>query len=305
MRGSEPVELRNMEVFVEVVRQRGFTRAGAVLHRSQSAVSKAVRALEDEVGVPLLVREGRRVEPTDAGRVVFERSEAVLRSVRAMDEEVADLSALRRGRVRVGLPPMVGAAFFPGVLRAFRDRHPGITLELREQGAREIEAALERRDLDLGVTVLPCDEELFDPLPFVHDALAAVLPPTHPLAHRKRLRLAELATTPLVLYSRDFALHPRILDACRARGFSPRVASESGQWDFIAAMVAADMGAALLPWTMCRRLDPGLVRSVELTDPTIGWNLALIRRRGAPASQAARAFVETTREVLAAGVKSR
>lgn len=294
-----------MEVFVEVVRQRGFTRAGAVLHRSQSAVSKAVRALEDEVGVPLLVREGRRVEATEAGRVVFDRSEAVLRSVRAIDDEVADLSALRRGRVRVGLPPMVGAAFFPGVLRAFRERYPGVELELREQGAREIEAAVERRELDVGATVLPTAEEVFEALPFVSDTLAAVLHPTHPLAGRKRLRLAELATTPFVLYSRDFALHPRILDACRAQGFSPKIASESGQWDFIAAMVGANMGAALLPWTMCQRLEAGMVRTVALTDPTIGWNLALIRRRGAPASQAALAFIETTRELLAAGGKVR
>ncbi|BDG04968.1 putative HTH-type transcriptional regulator YwbI [Anaeromyxobacter oryzae] len=290
-----------MEVFVEVVRQRGFTRAGAVLHLSQSAVSKAVRALEDSVGVPLLLREGRGVEPTAAGRVVFERSEAVLRSVREIDDEVADLSALRRGRVRVGLPPMVGAAFFPAVLGAFRERHAGVSLELREQGAREIEAAIAGRDLDVGVTVLPTNEEVFEAFPFVRDELAAVLHRTHPLAGRKRVRLAELAETPLVLYSRDFALHAHILDACRSRGFSPKIASESSQWDFIAAMVAANVGMALLPRTICRRLEPGSVRVVTLVDPTIGWNLALIRRRGGYASEAARAFVECTRGLLAPG----
>jgi DNA-binding transcriptional LysR family regulator len=291
------MELRNMEVLLEVVRQRGFTRAGAVLHLSQSAVSKAVRALEDEVGARLLVRTGRRVELTEAGRVVCARAEAVIGAVRALEEEVADVTALRRGRVRVGLPPMVGAAFFPAVLRAFRERYPGISLELREQGAREIEQAVSERALDVGVTLLPTDAERFEAFPFVRDELAAVVHPSHPLARARQVRLGELQTTPLVLYTRDFVLHARILEACRAQGFAPRIASESGQWDFLAAMVAVNMGAALLPRTVCRGLDRA-VRTVRLVDPTIGWNLALIRRRGEHASEAARAFTDVTREVL-------
>ncbi|HYG66598.1 MAG TPA: LysR substrate-binding domain-containing protein, partial [Anaeromyxobacteraceae bacterium] len=209
------MELRNLEVLFEVVRQRGFTRAGAVLHLSQSAVSKAIRVLEDEVGAPLLVRTGRRVEPTEAGRLVFERAEAVLRAVRAIEEDVADLSALRRGRVRVGLPPMVGAAFFPAVLRTFRERWPGVALELREEGANEIEKAVAERALDLGVTLLPTDVSRFEAAPLARDELAAVLHPAHPLSGARRVRLAQLADTPLVLYSRDFALHGRILEACR------------------------------------------------------------------------------------------
>lgn len=293
------MELRNLEVLSEVVRQRGFTRAGAVLHLSQSAVSKAIRALEDELGTRLLVRTGRRVEPTEAGRVVFERSEAVLRAVKAIEDEVADLSELRRGRVRVGLPPMIGAAFFPAVLRAFRERHPGIALELREEGAKDIEKAVAERALDLGVTLLPTDLERFEAIPLVRDELAAVLHPAHPLARARRVRLAQLADTPLVLYSRDFALHARILDVCRAQGFSPKVASESGQWDFLAAMVAANMGVALLPRTICARLDRAEVRIVPLVEPVIPWPLALVRRRGEPASAAARAFAEVTTEVLA------
>ena len=96
-------------------------------------------------------------------------------------------------------------------------------------------------------------------------------------------------------YGEDFALHGHILDACRRAGFSPQVASESSQWDFMAAMVAADVGVALLPQTICRRLDPAQVTVVPLSAPELRWDLALIWKRGRHLPPAARAFVEVVR----------
>jgi DNA-binding transcriptional LysR family regulator len=122
-----------------------------------------------------------------------------------------------------------------------------------------------------------------------------VLPPRSPLARQRRVALAELRDVPLVLYRADFALHVHILDACRREGFAPRVAAESSQWDFMAEMVAADVGAALLPRTVCRRLDPARVRVLPLAEPALRWDLALAWRRGRHLTPAARAFVEVVR----------
>lgn len=291
------MDVRALRVFAEVVAQQGFTRAAAALHLSQPSVSKTVKALEDELGVPLLARGGRRVAPTDAGRLVADRARLVVEAVRGLEDELADLGALRRGRVRAGLPPMVGAAFFPAVVAELRRAHPGLALELREEGARRIEALVAEGELDVGVTVLPADAETFETHPFVHDALRAVLSPRHPLARRRTLSLAELAHTPLVLYREDFSLHDHILAACRRAGFEPRVASRSAQWDFLAAMAGADLGVALLPGTICERLDARRVAVVPLTDP-IPWHLALIWRRDAPLSAAAAAFLDVARRRL-------
>jgi DNA-binding transcriptional LysR family regulator len=126
------MDVRNLAAFVEVVRSGGFSRASSVLHLTQSAVSKAVKAIEEELGQPLLVRLGRRVTLTDAGRVVFERAQAVLSVLHAIEEEVAEVGAVRRGHLRLGIPPMVGAAFFPPVLGDFRTAYPGVVLDLRE-----------------------------------------------------------------------------------------------------------------------------------------------------------------------------
>lgn len=293
------MDVRNLTCFVEVVRRGGFSRAGEALHLSQPAVSKAVKGLEEELGQPLLVRAGRRVTLTDAGRGVYERALGVLSGLRAIAEEVAEVGAVKRGKVRVGVPPMVGGAFFPPVLRDFRSRYPGIALEMREEGARRVEALVLEGELDAGATVLPADERAFELIPLMRDVLCAVLPPQSPLARQRRVALSDLRDVPLVLYRADFALHDHILDACRREGFTPRVASESSQWDFMAAMVAADVGAALLPRTICRRLDPALVRVLPLAEPALRWDLALAWRRGHHLAPAARAFVEVVRQAAA------
>lgn len=292
------MDVRSLTCFVEVVRQGGFSRAGEFLHLTQPAVSKAVKGLEEELGQPLLTRSGRRVALTDAGRGVYERALGVLSAMRTIAEEVAEVGQVKRGKVRVGVPPMVGAAFFPPVLHDFRGRYPGVSLELREEGARRVEALVLEGELDVGATVLPASESAFELVPLMKDVLRAVLSPRSPLARRRQVALRDLRETPLVLYRADFALHGHIVDACRGEGFAPRVAALSSQWDFMAEMVAADMGAALLPRTICRRLDPARVRVRPLAEP-LRWDLALAWRRGHSLAPAARAFVEVVRSEAA------
>src|SRR5512145_1605520 len=150
------MDVHALRYFVEVARQQNFTRASEALHVTQPAISKMVRALEEELGTPLLLREKRRV------------------------------------RLRIGMPPIVGVAFFPPILAEFHVAHPGIVLELREEGSHHIEALVANRELDVGAVVLPTDEKAFGTMPFVHDDLQAVLHPSHPLARRKTLALREL-----------------------------------------------------------------------------------------------------------------
>lgn len=293
-----------LRCFVTVVRQGGFTAAGAALHLTQPAVSRAVQSLEQELGVPLLVRDRGGVTPTDAGRIVLERAEQVFDALHGLEEEVGEVAALRRGRVRIGLPPMVGATFFPPVIAEFRRTWPGVTLELREEGARSVEALVLARELDVGVTVLPTDEQAFATAPLVRDVLLAVLGRNHALARRRRLALRDLRDVPFVLYRPDFALHGNILAACRGVGFTPTIASESSQWDFLAALAAAEMGVALLPRTICRQLGHRAVVTLPLVDPVIPWHVALVWRRDRYVAPAARAWIDLARRLLAGGARA-
>jgi DNA-binding transcriptional LysR family regulator len=295
------MDVRNLVAFVEVVRRGGFSRAGEALHLTQSAVSKAVKSLEEELGQPLLVRLGRKVTLTDAGRVVFDRAQAVLSVLHSIEDEVAEVGAVRRGHLRLGIPPMIGAAFFPPVLGDFRTAHPGVVLELREVGARSVEALVIDGEIEAGATVLPTDRSVFEAVPLMRDVLRAVVHPRSPLARRRSVALRDLEGVPFVLYREDFALHGHILEACRRAGFAPKVAAESSQWDFMAAMVAADVGVALLPRTICRRLDAAQVKVLPLVEPELRWDLALVWKQGRHLPPAARAFIEVVRRHADAG----
>jgi DNA-binding transcriptional LysR family regulator len=295
------MEIRPLRYFVEVVRLRSFTRAAESLHISQPSISKMIKNLEDELGVVLLDRSARGVQLTDAGEVVYARATQVVGSLDDLSTELDDLLGLHRGAVRVGIPPMVGVSFFPGVLAEFHALYPHVALRLYEQGARRVEQAVAEGDLDLGIVLLPVDDEQFETFPFVQEHLQLVVHPGHPLAGRTEVSLRDLDRLPFVLFREDFALHGRIRRLCDRLGVELNIVCESSQWDFIGEMAAAGLGVALLPETICRRLDPDRVRTVPLTDPPIPWHLAVIWRRDRYLSFAARGWLDFVRSRLAPG----
>ena len=143
------MELRALRYFVEVVRQQSFTAAAEKLFVTQPTISKMVKALEDEIGSPLLLRDARQMVLTDAGRIVFQRGQDVLAAQAQLQSELNDLGTLGRGELSIGIPPL-GGSFFTPVIAAYKQRYPNIELKLFEQGARMIEAALVSGELELG-----------------------------------------------------------------------------------------------------------------------------------------------------------
>lgn len=291
------MDVRPLRYFVEVVRQRSFTRAAELLHISQPSISKMVKNLEAELGVNLLDRSARTVTLTDAGEVVYARARQVVSSLDDLGAELSDLMGLNRGTVRVGMPPMVGAAFFPSIIAGFRAQYPLINILLFEHGAKRVEEEVAGGSLDLGVALLPVDDRL-ESFPFVREQLMLVAHPGHRLAGRSKAVLADLDGEPLVLFREDFALHGRILRECELAGVRVSVVSESSNWDFIGAMAAAGLGLALLPETICRRLDQARVVVLPLTDPVIPWPLAIVWPRERYLSYAARGWLEYARTHL-------
>ena len=288
---------RALRYFVEVVRQGNFTRAAAALNVTQSAISKMIRQLEDHLEVPLLVRGAHGIRLTDAGHLAFERGVAVLESLRALQADVDALRGLTRGSLRLGLPPMVGAPFFPQVLREFRRRYPHVDLLIVECGGKRTKEMLLSGDVDIGVTLMPFDKTQFDGLPFADHRLALVVPLTDQWV-RPSVGLTELADQSFVMLTEEFLTGASFREACQAVGFTPREAGSSGQWDFLAAMVEAGLGVSVLPTSLARALRSYQVRLLPL-EPDIHCRLALIWRRDTPVSATVRAWIEVSREILA------
>jgi DNA-binding transcriptional LysR family regulator len=293
------MDIRHMQYVLEVDRWGSFTKAAQALHITQPTISKMIKNLEDELGVELFVRYGKRVELTDAGQVIVQHAQHIVKSFENMGSELNDLTHLSKGLIRMGLPPMAGAKFFPTVMSRFRERYPGVVIHMVEDGSKPIEAEVGVGSLDMGVVLLPVNPAVFDSFSFVDENLKLVVHPSHPLADREKAALVELAHDSFILFREDFALHDRIIEECKRAGFEPRVLYESSQWDFISEMVAANLGIAMLPETVCANLDPSRVRAIDLVDPVIPWKLAMIWRKTGYLSFAAREWIRFTKQILA------
>jgi DNA-binding transcriptional LysR family regulator len=242
------MNLRTLRAFVEVVRQGGFSQAAEVVSLTQSSVSKAIKTLEDELGMPLLNRLGHRNELTAAGEIAYSRALVLLAEHNDLVAEINDLRGLKRGVLRIGLPPVGCGVLFATMFATYRTRYPDIDIELTEYGSKRLRECLEAGEVDLAALLLPIDEG-FDYQPVRNEPLMAVLPISHPLAQRKRIDFTDLADSPFILFEAGFALNAKILAACERKGVQPRVAARSAQIDFIVDLVSAGLiPTGTSPW---------------------------------------------------------
>ncbi|WP_238651278.1 cidABC operon transcriptional activator CidR [Paenibacillus piscarius] len=292
------MEIRQLEYFVQAARLNSFSRAAESLYITQPTISKMIRNLELELGADLFYREGKSIRLTDAGELLLVKAQNIVESFASLSSELDSLRNLKRGHIRIGLPPMVGASFFPAVIGEFHRKYPDVTIRLHEDGAKKVEDDVESGLLDIGAIVLPVDAARFHCFTFVEEKLELLVPAGHRLDGAQQVRLKELAEEEFVLFREDFALHDRIISECVKAGFQPRVVYESSQWDLISRMVAAGMGIALLPETICQEVDRSRIAVIPLTEPVIPWQLGMIWRRDRYLSFAAREWIAFAMKVL-------
>jgi len=288
------MDLRALRAFTEVVRQGGFSQAAEVLHTTQSNVSKTVRQLEEEAGLPLLDRIGHRSRLTVAGEVVHARALKMLADRADLVRELEEMRGLRRGRLRIGMPPIGSSTLFAPHFATYRALYPGIEIALVEQGSSRLEEMVRDGDIDLGALLMPVPDA-FDWQETRRSPVVAVVAEADPLPRDLPVPLAALADHPFILFEAGFALNAMVMDACGKAGIQPRIVARSSQPDFIFALVAAGLGIGFLPRMMVETHAPQGVRAVTLTAPDILWHMVLAWRRDGYLSAAARAWLALLR----------
>lgn len=190
--------LTQLEIFSLVAELRGFTAAAHRLGISQSAVSHALKSLEQELGVELLRRHQSQVELSDIGQQLLLRARAMLGLANTLRQEAADARGMKRGTLRIGsFGPTSSIKLLPMILQQYRAAHPGIEVHIDEGPDRQVIQWLEERRIDIGFVVLP--QERFDTVALIEDQMVALLPVDHPLAGRDNVSLGDLCQDPFVL----------------------------------------------------------------------------------------------------------
>ena len=284
------MELRQLAYFDAVARHGSFTKAAQRLHVAQPAVSAQIRRLEAELGTTLLERTTRRVALTHAGELFLARARHVLAELDAARADLGELSAVLRGRVRIGATQVVGSLDLPAALAQFRRRYSGVSLALHSGLIAKLLGLLDAGDVDL--LVGPVHDDLSAALharPLVAEDLVLVTAPGHRLAAQRGPSLAEARDEQFVCLAADSRLHEILTAAAAAEGFVPRIEFETYSPASIRELVAAGLGVALLARSAVQQPGPA-IGVCELARPPEHPPIGLIRSRARPLLPAARAF---------------
>jgi DNA-binding transcriptional LysR family regulator len=284
--------LQQLLYFLAVADVRSFTRAAELTGVAQPTLSRQLKALETELGAPL-VNRGKAVTLTPAGEAVLPLARRMLADAESARNAVAAVVGLRRGLLRVGATPSLCIGVLADVLRVFHEQHPGIHLRLTENGSQSLVRELAAGALDLALVIVPPSG--LDPAlhltPMLRERLSVASPSSGPApGGRASMSVTELSRRALVMVSQGYDLREVTLQAYRDAGVSPRFAVEGGEMDAVLRMVEAGTGVAVVP-DLVFVGRPRLRRTV-LT-PALYRTVALARRADIAPIQAAQAFTET------------
>lgn len=267
--------LRQMEYWLAVVEEGSFTRAAHRMHVSQPSLSQQVRALERELGGPLLDRLPRSVRLTPAGKAFLPHARVAVRAAERAERSARSALALESGELEISTVRSIAVGLLPGLIHSWHTRHPDTVVRLHEFTHRAlVEQAVRDGLSDLGVGPPPADW----PGPVRRlgwEEFVVVLPVDDPLAAAGRLELAALAERNWVMFEPGNGLCDLILTACAAAGFSPDRAVETSQVETAARLAAAGVGPTLVP---ANTLPEGLAAAVVPLDPPLGRELTAYSR---------------------------
>ncbi|WP_341300940.1 LysR family transcriptional regulator [Lysinibacillus sp. FSL H8-0500] len=286
------MDIRQLEYFAEVAKQLSFTKAAATLHVSQPSISKAIQQLEVELDVPLFYRSSKQLELTDAGHAVLINTQHVLEAFKNIRSELTDLMELKKGKIRIGIPPIVGAEFFSKLVSQYKERYPYVEIVLTEVGTKKIREGVESGDLDIGLICNLCVvNDYVEVISILKDPLMLIVHHEHPLAQKETVDMIDLQQEMFVLYRKDFTLYDRIIEECSKNGFFPNIACESTQKDLMIEMVAAKLGIALLPKRICDKIQYNTIKAVPFKEENIYLELGMTWKKNKYLSYAVREFI--------------
>jgi DNA-binding transcriptional LysR family regulator len=286
------VELRQLEYFVTVAEEQSFTRAATRLFVVQSAVSAAVKALERDLGVPLLERNSKRVQLTDAGAALLPRARFALDAARDARDAVAEVQGGLTGTLRIGTLTSIRIVDLPSILGEFHRRHPGVLLRTTAapSGSMGLIEALTDHRLDLAFVSLPGSKPSGVRLiELTSSVLDLVVPEDHPFANRSEVAITELAGLDFIDSPVGYG-NRSVTDRAFHTGRVPRrVTIEITDIGTGAAHVRHGLGVALLPRFVLTG-EYG-VTVVPVTGADLVWPLSLAIADDRTPGAAARALI--------------
>jgi DNA-binding transcriptional LysR family regulator len=270
------MDLRQLDIVRVVADTGSFTAAARQLHVSQSAVSRQILLLEEELHEPLFLRLGRRVRLTPAGETLLQLSRRVLADVRETTSAIAEHQKKLTGTIHLAGGMTVCLHVFPSLLKEYRRRHPAVDVKLTTGGTPHLLERLRAGAVDVALLTLPVEGADLTQTPVMKEELLLVTHAAHPLARRRRIQPRDLDGQPCVLFEHGSSTR-RVIDEMFAREqVRPRIVMETENVEILKALVAIGMGMTIIPYQAVQReLRTGQLRCARLEKVSMvretGW----------------------------------
>jgi len=291
------MDVNQLEVFLGVAREKSFSRAAQVLHRTQPAVSQAIRRLEAELGEPLFDRSSKDGSMTAAGRVLFEFAQQMLTLRHNAHTAIRELRDLHRGKLSLSANEYTVNSLLP-LIPIFRARHPHIKVEVKRSLASRIPGEVLKREVEIGVVSFKPTDQNIKAVPVGTDELALIVSPDHPLAAKGIVSVRELGAEAFIAHNVPSPYRERVIKTFEKYKTPLNISMEMPTLEATKRLVEMRMGVALVPRLAAQtEIFRNQLVGLTVREMRLERKLHLIFRRGATMSHAAKAFLRVVRGV--------
>jgi DNA-binding transcriptional LysR family regulator len=297
------IDVRRLRVLQEVERQGTVSAAASSLHFTPSAVSQQLAALAQEVGCPVVEREGRNVRLTSAARVLLDHAGDLFAQLEQLEADLHRHRAGDVGVVRVAAFQTAASGIVVPAAVELAGSHPRLEVELVQMDAPRSFLEVEAGRLDIAVSIefvqSPPNTDLrFTRIPLLRDEFHALLPAGHLLARRTRLALADLRDEPWIGNLPGSPCHFVTMAACAAAGFSPRIRHQIDDWAIVIELVAGGLGVGMIP-TLATPAPRDDIAIRPLSGSPAARNIFAVTRRGGDEAPTVAAVLAAMRRAAA------
>ena len=261
---------QRIKVLIKAIEQGSLTKAGEMLGYTQSYLTQAMKAYEEEIGFPLLVKTNRGVEATNEAKILLPAMRELIRCEEKLNQEMAEIQGLRKGNLRIGSFPSMSVYWVPQILQYFQNNYPDVVFRIEEIGHEEMLHGLMEGSLDMALMSDPKKPNI-DFIPILEDPMLVVMPLGHKLARYDRVPVSKLKKQPFIMTYESYDLDPyRIFEKA---GFIPEVKYFSRDDFAVLSMVQKGLGLAIIPQLTisefpgkyeARKLEPDSYRTMGI-----------------------------------------
>lgn len=292
------MEDHRLKSYCLVVETKSFSRAAQAKHMTQSAMSRLVKNLENELGVKLLHRDGKVAVPTPEGRLFYEQAKKILEEYGRIERDLGVTARGAKTSLRLGASAVPALYLFPQVIYDFFKAHPGVRIDLSVSGTENVLRDLKDGRIELGIIEGTATGHAVSGEAVAEDEIVIIAPEDHHLAKKKTVTFQDLASQPFILPDRDSASWALVDDFFREAGTTARklnVRMTVNSPELIVQMVQAGLGIAFASkWSVFKAVKEGTVKQLRVTGKKMKRHFYLIgtESNGVTASNTAAAFRE-------------